>query len=134
MSNESNTSSSPVRTSPWPPFVAISFALSEVGVLLNLRPVSVGGLLLFVGSITGMVTESKYRSRSTLAAGLQGIALVGIGSVLIIQNQTGTTIRGQSIVIAGVLVLFSTLLWRGYLRTRSEGTQSTTEPTETTSD
>ena len=134
MSEESDSTSSPAKTSPWPPFVAIGFAISEVGVLLNLRPVSVGGLLLLVGSITGMVTESRFRSRSTLAAGLQGIGLVGIGAALIILNQTGTTIRGQSIVIAGVLVLFGTLLWRGFRRTRTEKPKSTTEPTEATSD
>lgn len=134
MSEESASDSSATKTSPWPPFVAIGFAISEVGVLMNLRPVSVGGLLLLVGSITGMVTESRFRSRSTLAAGLQGIGLVGTGIALIVLNQTGTTIRGQSIVIAGVLVLLGTLLWRGFLRTRTEEPKPTAESAESASD
>ena len=132
MSDESITDESAARpshtgASPWPLFVALGVALSEVGVVLGLRPVSVAGLLLFVGSVTGILTESGYISRPPLAAGVQGLALIGIGSVLIVQNQTGTTVRGQSIVIAGVLSLIGVLLWVGFLRRRTQETASTTE-------
>jgi hypothetical protein len=120
--------------SPWPLFVALGLALSEVGVVLGLRPVSVAGLLLFVGTVTGILTESGYVSRPAWAAGGQGIALVSIGVVLILQNQTGTTVRGQSIVIAGVLSLVGVLLWVGFLRRRTREPASTTESSEATSD
>ena len=134
MSEESDTSSSYTGGSPWPLFVALGLAISEVGVVLGLRPVSVAGLLLFVGSVTGILTESGYISRPTLAAGSQGLALIGIGIALIVQNQTGTTVRGQSIVIAGVLCLMGVLLWAGFVRTRTQETPSTTESSEATSD
>lgn len=124
MSNESetsgpDTSSLHAGASPWPLFVALGLALSEVGVVLGLRPVSVGGLLLFVGSVTGILTESGYISRPARAAGAQGLALLGIGVVLVLQQQTGTTVRGQSIVIAGLLSLVGAFVWVGFLRTQT---------------
>lgn len=134
MSEGSDSNSSYTGGSPWPLFVALGLAISEVGVVLGLRPVSVAGLLLFVGSVTGILTESGYISRPTLAAGSQGLALIGVGIALIVQNQTGTTVRGQSIVISGVLCLMGVLLWAGFVRTRTQRTPSATESSETTSD
>ena len=134
MSDESDTIPSYTGGSPWPLFVALGLAISEVGIVLGLRPVSVAGLLLFVGSVTGILTESGYISRPTRVAGTQGLALIGIGIALILQNQAGTTVRGQSIAIAGVLSLIGTLLWMGFLRTRTQETTSTTESSEATSD
>ena len=134
MSDESDTNSTYTGASPWPLFVALGLALSEVGVVLGLRPVSVAGLLLFVGSVAGILTEAGYVSRPARAAGVQGVALVGIGITLVLQNQTGTTVRGQSIAIAGVLSLLGALLWVGFIRTRARDSKATTESTETTSD
>jgi len=134
MSDESDTNSTYTGASPWPLFVALGLALSEVGVVLGLRPVSVVGLLLFVGSIAGILTEAGYISRPARAAGVQGVALVGIGSALVLQNQTGTTVRGQSIAIAGVLSLLSALLWMGFIRTRTKNSTVANESTEATSD
>ena len=134
MSNESDTNSTYTGASPWPLFVALGLALSEVGVVLGLRPVSIAGLLLFVGSVAGILTEAGYVSRPARAAGVQGVALVGIGITLVLQNQTGTTVRGQSIAIAGVLSLLGALLWVGFIRTRARDSKATTESTETTSD
>ena len=134
MSDESDTSSSYTGGSPWPPFVAFGLAISEVGVVVGLRPLSVAGLLLFVGSVTGILTETGHISRPTRAAGTQGLALIGIGVALIVQNRTGTTVRGQSIVIAGILCLLGTLLWFGFVRTRIQETTSATESTDAKSD
>ncbi|WP_049984668.1 MULTISPECIES: hypothetical protein [Halobacteriales] len=134
MSDESDTNSTYTGASPWPLFVALGLALSEVGVVLGLRPVSVAGLLLFVGSVAGILTEAGYVSRPARAAGVQGVALVGIGITLVLQNQTGTTVRGQSIAIAGLLSLLSALLWVGFIRTRTRDSMATTESTDTTSD
>jgi membrane-bound ClpP family serine protease len=134
MSNESDTNSTYTGASPWPLFVALGLALSEVGVVLGLRPVSIAGLLLFVGSVAGILTEAGYVSRPARAAGVQGVALVGIGITLVLQNQTGTTVRGQSIAIAGVLSLLGALLWVGFIRTRARDSKTATESTETTSD
>ena len=134
MSDESNANPSRKKASPWPPFVALGLALSEVGVFIGLRSVSVVGLLLFVGTVTGILTESEYISRPARAASVQGFGLISIGIVLIFQNQTGTTVRGQSIVIAGVLCLVGVLLWVGFLQRRIREVASATESSETTSD
>jgi hypothetical protein len=49
--------------SPWPVFVALGLALSEIGVFIGLFPVAVFGLILFGGSIAGILTESGYAER-----------------------------------------------------------------------
>jgi len=134
MSDDCDSGDQFTGTSPWPLFVALGLALSEVGVVLGLRPVSVAGLLLFVGSVAGILTETGYVSRPARVAGVQGVALVGVGITLVLQNQTGTTVRGQSIAIAGVLSLLGALLWVGFIRTRARDSTAATESTETTSD
>ena len=132
MSDESATNSP--HTSPWPLLIAVGLAISEVGVVLGLRPVSVGGLVLFVGSIAGILTESGYVSRPALVVGAQGLVLISLGGTLIFVNQVGTTLRGQSIVIAGALGLVGALLWVGYSLIRARATESTTESSDATSD
>jgi hypothetical protein len=112
----------------------MGFALSEIGIVLALRPVAIAGLLLFVGSVAGILTESGYVAAPAKAAGVQGFALISIGILLIIENQTGTTIRGQSIAMAGVLCLAGALLWIIFVRKNTRATVSTTETSETTSD
>lgn len=134
MSDSSDSDSTFTGASPWPLFVAIGFALSEVGVVLGLRPVSVAGLLLFVGSVAGILTEAEYIAEPAKTAGVQGLILVGLGILLITQNQNGTTIRGQSIAIAGILCLVGALVWVGFVRRRTRATVSTAETSETTSD
>jgi len=61
--------------SPWPVFVALGLALSEVGVFIGLFPVAVFGLILFGGSIAGILTESGY-------VGRPWPTLLGVGGVL----------------------------------------------------
>lgn len=94
------------KTSPWPIFIALGVALSEVGVLFGIRPVSVVGLLLLVGSVAGILHESGYITHPDRAVGVQGVALIGIGLALVAVNQAGSTVRGQSIAIAGTISLF----------------------------
>ncbi|REA00957.1 hypothetical protein DEQ92_19395 [Haloferax sp. Atlit-6N] len=134
MSEESGTESLKTGSSPWPMFIAFGLVLSEVGVLFALRPVSVGGLLLFVGSVAGIFAESGYVTRPARSIGAQGIALVGIGAVLVLREQAGTTIRGQSIAIAGVLSLVLLLLGVGYSRFRLEKSTPPAESSESPSD
>ena len=63
--------------SPWPLFVALGLALSEIGVFVGLFPVAVFGLILFGGSIAGILTESGYVERPWPT-------LLGVGVVLIV--------------------------------------------------
>lgn len=102
--------------SPWPIFVVLGLALSEIGVFLGIRPISVGGLLLFVSTVAGSLRESGNIVRPERAVGLQGGVLLGTGLTLITINQTGTTVRGQSITIAGAISLLAVLLWLAYAR------------------
>ena len=61
--------------SPWPVFVALGLVLSEIGVFIGLFPVAVFGLILFGGSVAGILTESGYVTRPWPT-------LVGVGVVL----------------------------------------------------
>lgn len=69
------------RSSPWPIFVAFGLAISEVGVFVPLFPVAVGGLLLFSGSLAGILRESGYAEDAWTAFGALGatLAILGVG-------------------------------------------------------
>lgn len=107
------------RASPWPLFIALGLPIAEIGVLFGLVPVAVGGLLLFVGSIAGIVQESGYVERPwNLLAGLGGVLFV-LGAALALSQvgpfsldgfvaaleSNGLVIRGVSIVVAGIIAL-----------------------------
>jgi hypothetical protein len=68
--------------SPWPVFVALGLALSEIGVFIGLFPVAVFGLLLFGGSVAGILTESGYAERPWPTLLVVGGALAGIALAL----------------------------------------------------
>lgn len=101
-------------------FVAIGLAISEVGVVLALLPLAVGGLLLFAGSVAGILAESGHvDSPWPLLAGL-GVVLFVLGTgvylysgapvsvaVVIETLEVGQTVayRGVSIVTAGLLAV-----------------------------
>lgn len=73
------------KASPWPLFVALGFVLSEVGVVLGLFPVTVGGLVLFGGTVAGILAESGYVGtiwKSLVAFGIV-ISVVGAAIVLV---------------------------------------------------
>jgi len=57
------------KTSPWPLFIALGVPISEIGLVFDIFPVAVGGLLLFCGCIAGMlqVTISSGRPAHSAA-------------------------------------------------------------------
>jgi len=109
--------------SPWPLFVALGFALSEVGIVLGVFPISVGGVLLFGGSIAGILTESGYATHLWKTSALIGAGLLVVALVLaFLQGELSTTAalsavetpnepgyrllsRGVSIGLAGVFLV-----------------------------
>ena len=105
------------RTSPWPVVVVVGIVLSEVGILFNLYPVSVAGLLVFTGSVAGIVDEAGYIARPwRLLVGL-GVAFLAVGAVVVstqvdgglsayVASETlrdGIVQRGYTVAIAGGL-------------------------------
>lgn len=60
MTEEPGVSDQYRMASPWPVFVALGLALSEVGIFIGIFAVAVGGLLLFAGSVAGILKESGY--------------------------------------------------------------------------
>lgn len=115
------------KMSPWPLFVALGLAISEVGVVLNLLPLSVGGLLLLVGSVSGIVTEAGYVDRPWGLLGGLGAALVGLGAIIVVTqtplapgailaaversvvgpDPNGVVQRGLSVASAGAIALLA---------------------------
>lgn len=107
--------------SPWPVFVAVGLALSEVGVIMGFFPVAVGGLLLLVGSVSGILREAGYVDRPWgMLVGL-GAALVAFGLVVVwtqadpgadsvaavLASTDGAVVRGEAIAVAGFLSLLA---------------------------
>ena len=112
-------------SSPWPLFVALGLVISELGILLGIIPLSVGGLLLFSGSIAGIVTEAGYTEQAWGILGGLGLILIILGGILVAtqvpsasvaalssvlselfsSRPNGIAIRGLSIVVAGVIAI-----------------------------
>lgn len=109
------------KASPWPLFVALGFAISEAGVLFGVVPVAVGGLLLFGGSIAGIVREAGYAERPWPLLAALGVVF-SVAGALVVGTQvgfaptidalvdallapTGVTLRGLSILGAGGIMV-----------------------------
>jgi len=103
--------------SPWPVFVAMGLVLSEIGVFIGLFPVAVFGLILFGGSIAGILTESGYVTRpwptlvgvgvvlAVIAAGL-AVAYLPMGSITVANIGDGPVFtRLVAVASAGVVMV-----------------------------
>lgn len=114
------TRSTPTTASPWPLLVALGVAVSEVGVVLALFPVAVAGLLLFAGSVAGILGESGYADSPWPVMTWIGAALAVAGVVVYVAgggvldasgvaaalgDSGSTPLRGLAIVAAGVLAV-----------------------------
>jgi hypothetical protein len=108
------------KASPWPLFVALGLAVGEVGVFMGLYPVAVAGLLLFVGSVAGIVTEAGYTETPWRLLGGLGVVLVLLGTWVVstqiaagsadawlaaVDSADTIVLRGFSIAAAGVIAL-----------------------------
>ncbi|WP_256299452.1 DUF7541 family protein [Haloarchaeobius salinus] len=127
MADESSETATPPRpkASVWPMLIAFGLAISEVGVLFAVLPLSVFGILLFAGGIAGIVTETGYVDQPwPTLAGLAFVSVVVGGGLFvgngggIMQNgdviavPNGVAYRGVSIAVAGVLGLLLALYGR----------------------
>jgi hypothetical protein len=94
--------------SPWPLFVALGIPIAEVGILFGLVPLAVGGLLLFCGSVAGILRENEYVSSAWRGlASLSVLVIVAGGGLWYADGATASDllIRAYSMIGTGVLLL-----------------------------
>jgi hypothetical protein len=103
-------------------FVALGLTIAEVGVFIGIFSVAVFGLLLFGGSIAGILTESGYTTRPwpTLLAFGGLLAVAGLAVVLwqvpldavTLENfgQDGILSRGVAVVASGLVLVLAGLV------------------------
>jgi len=89
--------------SPWPIFVALGIPLAELGILFDVFVVAVGGLLLFCGSVTGMLQEAGYAETVWRPLSVFAVLLLVIGGVLAFTDVNLVT-RGYAIITAGTFL------------------------------
>ncbi len=94
--------------SPWPVFVALGVPISELGILFGVAALSVGGLVLFGGSVAGMLREAGYVATPWRA--LTGIAAVcfGLGTAFLLGLDLPA--RGYAVIGAGIILLVGGLV------------------------
>mgnify|MGYP006282496053 FL=1 len=90
--------------SPWPLFIALGVPIAELGILFGLFPLSVGGLLLFGGSVAGMATESSYARTPWRAMVIVAIPLAALG-LGFIYTSINLPDRGFAIIAAAVILV-----------------------------
>ena len=95
------------KSSPWPLFVAFGLALFETGIVMAdfLFPIAVGGMLMFVGSIVGILRESEYISDPWKGLVAAAVVSFAVGGVIWITTQGSIQLRGTAILV-GAAVLF----------------------------
>lgn len=119
MTEQSGLQSQYRRASPWPVFVALGFALAELGIFVGYYAVAVGGLLLLAGSVAGILVESGYVGDLWRPLTGLGVAFAVLGLVLIasqvdagtldvlgvVSNPNGFVGRGLAITGAGGILV-----------------------------
>jgi hypothetical protein len=132
MTEEPGLSDQYRKTSPWPVLIALGLPLSEIGVILGLYPVAVGGLLLLLGSIAGMLRETEYVQSPWPAFGGMSAVLVvvGIGVFVYVGGSVALggsgslveggslALRGLSIATAGVIGILGAVIGRSKVLAR----------------
>lgn len=111
--------------SPWPLFIALGIPIAELGILFNLPPLSIGGLLLLCGSSAGMAKEAGYAKTLWRALAVCGVLLFALGGVLLYADTLITAegvqlvARGYAVIAAGGILLVGSLVGRTVIRERS---------------
>ncbi|WP_226005696.1 DUF7541 family protein [Natrinema salinisoli] len=119
---------------PWPLLVAVGLAGSEVGIVVDLVPVAVAGLVVFAASVAGVLADAEYVDRPLTLVTTFGAVFVVVGGVLAahgtgtlpiapLEPLSGLTSRGIALVLAGLV----TVVGAGLVRAR-EPTQRPSDP------
>jgi hypothetical protein len=111
--------------SPWPLFVALGIPIAEIGILFDLFPLAVGGLILFCGSAAGLVAEAGYAQTAWRAAAASAVACFALGGLLLFlasgSGASGVDLgtRGIAVLVAGGLLLAGGLVGELFVRDAS---------------
>lgn len=129
VANDDRTSPSPTEPtgvpgtdelmSAWPPLVALGLVVAELGIVLNLVPVSIGGVVLFGASVAGILTDADMIRTPWYAASVLGVVfvLLGIGlvwtqlsavtpgHVLAVATGDPIAIRGSAVALGGLVLV-----------------------------
>jgi len=109
----------------WHAFVPLGLVTAEIGVLFDLTPIAVGGLVLFARSIAGVLVEMRFaRGPVYLLTGIGLLyALAGSGLVYAFGGSTGAFelgFRGIALAVAGG-VTTALAAWRWFETETSAG-------------
>lgn len=105
MSEQPAVSSVKPRASPWPIPLVLGLVAAELGIVFGgpFLPVAVAGLLLFGGSVAGILRESAYVT-SLWRTALGAAAIYTVAGAVVV-TQTSALLRGQALVGAGVVAV-----------------------------
>jgi hypothetical protein len=96
------------KASPWPVFIALGVPISEIGLVFDVFPLAVGGLLLFCGCIAGMLQESGYVEMPWSALSVMALLLFAFGAgILYLDPQVGAdmTLRAYAVLASGLIMI-----------------------------
>jgi hypothetical protein len=88
--------------------VAFGFVISELGVVLGIFPITVGGLLLFAGTVAGILHESEYVTQSWLSLAAIAVILTVLGGLAV-----GLNIDPSAISVDALLDRSRPFVYRG---------------------
>ncbi len=96
------------KASPWPVFIALGVPISEIGLVFDIFPIAVGGLLLFCGCIGGILQEAGYVAQPWNALSIMALLLFALGGALLYANpQVGVdmTLRAYAVLVSGIILV-----------------------------
>jgi len=96
------------KASPWPVFIALGVPISEIGLVFDIFPIAVGGLLLFCGCIGGILQEAGYVAQPWTALSIMALLLFAFGGALLYANpQVGVdmTLRAYAVLVSGIILV-----------------------------
>lgn len=96
------------KASPWPLFIALGVPISEIGLVFDIFPVAVGGLILFCGCSAGILQEAGYIETPWRTLSVFALLLFVFGAALLAVNpQLGVdvTMRAYAVLVSGLLIV-----------------------------
>ena len=116
MADHSRPTSEGTAAKPWHVLVAVGITASEVGIVVDLVPVAVAGLVVFAASVAGILADAGYVDRPLALAAKFGVIFVVTGVVLAAHGTgaasigplaplSGLASRGVALVLGGIVTV-----------------------------